>query len=149
MPLMMILVLFEVVMRYVAHQPPIIADEVSAYMLVALSFVALAYTWRERGHVRITALIARLPAKVASWIRLIMLLLALGMSVILTHASYQYLAFSFKFHLASSTHLRVPLQGPQMPLVIGFAILSLLMIVEVGKAINKLRRGENIEEAIT
>ena len=147
-PIMMTLVLFEVVMRYVVHQPPIVADEISAYMLVALAFIGLAYTWKEKGHVRITALVAHLPARVASWIRLIMLFFAFGISVILTQASFQYLAFSFKLHMASATHLRVPLQGPQAPLLIGFTILSLMLIVEIGKAINKLRHGENVEEAI-
>jgi TRAP-type C4-dicarboxylate transport system permease small subunit len=144
---MMMLVLFEVVMRYVVHQPPIVADEVSAYMLVALSFIGLAYTWKERGHVRITALVSRLPARVSSWIRLVMLFMALGISVMLTRASYEYLAFSFKIHMTSATHLRVPLQGPQTPLFIGFALLTLLLVVEVAKAIVKLRAGQKVEEA--
>jgi TRAP-type C4-dicarboxylate transport system permease small subunit len=143
----MSLVLFEVIMRYLVHQPPIVADELSAYMLVALAFIGLAYTWKERGHVRITALVAHLPPRVASWIRLLILCCALVISVILTQASYQYLAFSIKLHLASATHLRVPLQGPQTPLLIGFTILSLLLLVEIGKAIAKIRRGENVEEA--
>ena len=76
-----------------------------------------------------------------------MLLFAFMISVILIQASYQYLAFSFKLHLASATHLRVPLQGPQAPLLIGFIILSLMLLIEIGKAINKIRRGENVEEA--
>ncbi len=146
-PLMMLLVLFEVVMRYVVHQPPIVADEVSAYMLVALSFIGLAYTWKERGHVRITALVSRLPARLSSWVRLVMLLMALGISGMLTRASYEFLAFSFKYHLASPTHLRVPLQGPQTPLLIGFALLTLLLIIEVARAIIKLRAGQKVEEA--
>ena len=146
-PLMMILVLFEVIMRYVVHQPPIIADEVSGYMLVALSFLALAYTWRERGHVRITALVSRLPARGASWIRLIALVLAFAFSAVLTQGSYAYLAYSFKLHMSSPTHLRFPLQGPQMPLLIGFTILTLLLAMEIAKAIIKMRAGESIEEA--
>jgi len=49
--------------------------------------------------------------------------------------------------MASPTHLRVPLQGPQMPLLIGFTILTLLLIVEIAKAITRMRSGESIEEA--
>lgn len=146
-PLMMMLVLFEVIMRYVMHQPPIVADEFSAYMLVALSFIAMAYTWKEKGHVRITALVSRLPARVSSWARLIALVLALALAVVLTQASYAYLAYSFKLHMASPTHLRVPLQGPQTPLLIGFIILTLLLIVEIAKAVIKMRSGESVEEA--
>ena len=145
-PLMMILVLFEVVMRYIVHQPPIIADEISAYMLVALSFIGMAYTWKEKGHVRITALVSRVPARVSNWVRLISLALALALAAVLTQASYVYLAYSFKLHMASPTHLRVPLQIPQIPLLIGFTILTLMLIIETIKAIIRIRSGERVEE---
>ena len=95
-PLMMLLVLYEVFMRYVLNQPPMIADEFSAYMLVALTFLGAAYTWKEKGHVRITALISRLPPKVSSWARLIALVIALIFAVILSQAGYHFTAFSFK-----------------------------------------------------
>ena len=74
-PLMMLLVAVEVFMRYVLHNPAMVADEFSAYMLVALSYLGLAYTWKQGGHVRITLLVSRLPAKAASWIRLIVLIM--------------------------------------------------------------------------
>ncbi len=146
-PLMMLLVLFEVFMRYIVRQPPIVADEFAAYMLVALSFLALAYTWKERGHVRITILVSWLPRRVSSWVRLATLLLALAFTIGLSQASYAYLQYSFKVHMASVTHFRFPLQGPQMPLLIGFILLSLLLIVEIAKAIMKIRAGESVEEA--
>lgn len=144
--MMMVLVLFEVIMRYIVHQPPILADEISAYMLVALSFIGMGYTWKERGHVRITALVSRLPTRVSNWVRLISLVFALTLAAVLTHASYVYLAYSFRLHMASATHLRVPLQIPQMPLLIGFTILTLLLIIETTKAIIKIRSGERVEE---
>ena len=85
-PLMIVLVLYEVFMRYVVHQPPMVADEFSAYMLVAM------------------------------------------------------------LHMASSTWLNFPLQGPQMTLVIGFSILALLQVVEITKVITDIRAGIRIEE---
>ena len=62
-PLMMMLVVVDVFMRYVMHQPLMVADEFSAYMLVALSFLGLAYTWREKGHVRIEIFVNRLSRR--------------------------------------------------------------------------------------
>ena len=41
------LVVVDVFMRYVMHRPLMVADEISAYMLVALSFLGFAYTWRK------------------------------------------------------------------------------------------------------
>ena len=127
--LMMVLVLVEVFMRYVLNQPPMIADEFSAYMLVAICLLGLAYTWKERGHVRISILISRLPPRVSSWLRLTGLVLAFAFSVGLSHASYSFVALSFKLHIHSATWLHFPLQGPQMTIPIGFGLLSLMLLL--------------------
>src|SRR5512143_4109967 len=74
-PIMMMLVVFDVFMRYVMHRPLMISDELSAYMLVALSFLGLAYTWREGGHVRIEVLVSRFRGKLYDWVRLIGLIM--------------------------------------------------------------------------
>ena len=145
-PLMMLLVMFEVFMRYVVHRPPLVADEFSSYMLVALSFLGLAYTFRERGHVRITALVSRLPPRVSNWTRLVSLGLAFVFSIVLVQTTYAYMLFSFKIHMSSVTRFRIPLQGPQVTLLVGFIMLSLLLIVEIAKAIMKIRSGETVEE---
>lgn len=145
--IMAVLILFEVFMRYVVGQPPILAEEYSGYILVALSFLGMAYTWQERGHVRVTALVSRLPTRVSSWLRLITLVLAFAFTLALTHSSYNYLAHSFKQGMVSSTYYRTPLQGPQMTIMIGFILLALLIIVEIIKAIIDIRAGKAIEEA--
>ena len=134
-PLMIILIFAEVFMRYVMNQPLMVADEFSAYLLVALSFLGIAYTWKEKGHVRITALTSRVPARVAGWMRLITLALAFILSIGLTNSSYSYLLFSFKMHLKSPTIFRVPLQGPQMTILIGFILLDLILAAEIIRAI--------------
>jgi len=134
-------------MRYVLDQPPIIAEEYSGYALVALSFLGMAYTWQERGHVRVTALVSRLPVKVSSWLRVLTLVLAFAFTIALIDTTYKYLAHSFKIGMVSSTYYRTPLQGPQMTIMIGFILLSLLIIVEIIKAIIDIRAGKAIEEA--
>lgn len=144
-PVMMLLVLYEVFMRYVLNNPPIIADEFSAYMLVALTFLGAAHTWRHKGHVRITAMIDRLPPRIASWLRLITLILAFAFSVILAQSGYTYLSLSFRVNMRSITHYLVPLRWPQMPIAFGFALLSILILVEVAKTIAALRAGETVE----
>ena len=144
--IMVVLILFEVFMRYVVGQPPIIAEEFSAYMLVALAFLGMAYTWREKGHVRVTALVSRLPTRVSSWLRLITLVFAFAFILALTHSSYNYLAHSFKQGMVSSTYYRTPLQGPQMTILIGFILLALVLMVEIAQAIINIRAGKSIEE---
>lgn len=145
-PIMILLVLVEVFMRYLLGRPPMIADEFSAYMLVAMSYLAAAYTFREGGHVRITALVSRLPARISNWLRVVTLSLAFTFSVGLTKSSYDLIAFSFKYRMASATWLNFPLQGPQITLIIGFSVLSLVLAVEIVKTIIDIKSGIRIEE---
>ena len=143
---MMLLILVEVFMRYGLNQPPMIADEFGAYLVVVVVFLGVGYTWKEKGHVRITALVGSLPQKVSSWIRLIALVLALVFSIMLTQASYSYLAFSFKINMASLTVHRFPLQGPQMTIPIGYTLLCLLIIMEIAKAITNISSGRSVDQ---
>ena len=144
--LMMFLIMFEVFMRYIVGKPPIIADEFAAYMLVAMSFLGGAYTWRQKGHVRITFLVQRLPPRAASWTRLVTLVIAFIFAIVLSQASSTYLGLSFRLHLASPTWTHSPQQGPHMTLVIGFILLALLILVEIVKAIMSIRSGKQVEE---
>ena len=145
-PLMMILVAVEVFMRYILYQPLMVADEFSAYMLVALSYLGLAYTWKQGGHVRINLLVSRLPARTASWIRLIGLIGTFIFLLGISQAGYKMIIYALKINLRSPTWLIVPLFWPQLPVFIGFILLTLLLLVEIARAIAKIQAGENVEE---
>lgn len=55
------LVLAEVVTRYFFNRPLGLADEFGGYALVAITFLGLAYTLKEKAHVRVTMVVDRLP----------------------------------------------------------------------------------------
>ena len=133
-------------MRYVLNQPPMVADEFGGYMLVALTFLGAAYTWMEKGHVRITALISRLPQKITSKLELVRLALVLIFSVVLVQASIGYVNHSFKVHMSSATIYRTPLQVPQMTIAIGFILLCLVIIIELVRAIRNIRSSPTASE---
>ncbi len=144
--LMMVIVLYEVFMRYVINRPPMIADEFSAYMLVAVAYLGTAYTFRKKGHVRITSLVTRLPPRVADWLRVITLALGFIFSLVLLRSGYEYMISSFRIHEKSSTWLHVPLQGPQLTVVIGFFIFSLILLFEAINAVLIVTSGGRLEE---
>lgn len=132
--IMIFLIMFEVFMRYALRCPPIIADEVSAYMYVVLSFIALAYAWKEKAHIRIEVLVSRLPQKLAKWLRLVTLVMALSYAFVASIVAYNFVLESYMRDLRSNTWLRVPLYLPEISLVIGFSLLSLMLIIEIIKA---------------
>ena len=148
-PIMVALVAVEVFTRYVLHDPTMIADEFSAYLLVALSYLGLAYTWRKGGHVRITILVSRLPARAAGWIRLMVLIMIFIFMIGLTHAGFKMVVYAHQINLRSDTWLIFPLFWPQLTVFIGFLSLTLTLPLEIAKVIVKLRAGEAVEEKLT
>jgi TRAP-type C4-dicarboxylate transport system permease small subunit len=144
-PLMMMLVVVEVFMRYVLHQPLMVADEFSAYMLVALSYLGMAYTWRQGGHVRVTVLVSRLPYRASSWIRFFGLILVLIFMIELDRVGYKMIVYALHINLRSSTWLMVPLFWPQLTVFIGFVLLTLLLVVDIVRTFIKIRTGERVE----
>jgi TRAP-type C4-dicarboxylate transport system permease small subunit len=144
-PLMMMLVVVEVFMRYVLHRPLMVADEFSAYMLVVLSYLGTAYTWRQGGHVRVTVLVSRLSPRRAGWIRFIGLILVFIFMVELDRVGYKMIVYALKINLRSSTWLMVPLFWPQLAVFIGFVLLTLLLVVDIVQTFIKIRAGEKVE----
>jgi TRAP-type C4-dicarboxylate transport system permease small subunit len=144
-PLMMMLVVVEVFMRYVLHQPLMLADEFSAYMLVAVSYLGTAYTWRQGGHVRVTVLVSRLSSRTAGWMRFIGLILVLIFMIELDRVSYKMITYALQINLRSSTWLMFPLFWPQLTVFIGFVLLTLLVVIDIVQAFIKIRAGEKVE----
>lgn len=144
--LMMVLVLIEVISRYVVHLPLRVADEFSAYMLVTIVFIGAAYTWKEKGHVRIEVVVSRLPAKAAKWLRLITLIGATIFIPVVIKASYDLIAYSFQFGMRSGTWLRTPVGPIQIFIFIGLILLFAQVIIELVKAIRAVRihQGETL-----
>ena len=144
-PIMMMLVVVDVFMRYVLHRPLMVSDEFSAYMLVALSFLGLAYTWRQGGHVRIEIVVTRLSPRVYNWVRLIGLILTFIFMIELDRAAYKMIMYALKIHLRSSTWLMFPLFWPQLTVFIGFVLLTLLLVIDIIRTGMKIRTGREAE----
>jgi TRAP-type C4-dicarboxylate transport system permease small subunit len=141
----MTLTIVEVITRYVLHQPLILADEFGAYSLVAVSFLGLAYTWKVRGHIRITFLVRRMPARVSNWLRVGTLTIALVYVGLASKVSYDFIVDAFRRNIMSNSWLMTPLKWPEMVIPIGFAFLSLMLMVEIAKVIRDIRSGVSTE----
>jgi TRAP-type C4-dicarboxylate transport system permease small subunit len=134
-PIMMILIVVEVFMRYVLHSPLMIADEFSAYMLVALSYLGFAYTWRQGGHVRIEILVSRLSPRTSQKIRLLGLILVFIFMIEMDRVAYKMIAYALQMNLRSSTWLMFPLFWPQLTVFLGFVFLTLIIASDLAKTV--------------
>ena len=138
----MALVFYEVLMRYALNRPTAFSDEYAGYLMVALSFLGVAYTWRKKAHVRITFLTNRLRPRVASWLRLGTLVMVFIFLLSQWFANYSFLKTSFGRQMRSNTWLFTPLQIPHTTITVGIIILSLIVIIEIIRTINKFRNSE-------
>ncbi len=143
---LMVMVLVEVITRYLMQAPLSIADEMGGFMLVGITFVGLAYTWKERGHVSVEIVTNILPPKVKLWARFITLLMALLFCYPLIAGCYELLQDSLLFGSRSGSWMRTPLVYPQSLLLIGSVLLFLQLIAEVIKAVFALKNSE-VEES--
>ena len=136
---LVLVVLVEVVARYFFDSPLRIADEIGAYVVVALTFMGLAYTWKQKGHVKIDFVVIRLNAKARNWLRFITLTIAIAFVLVLIYSTYDLVAYTAKFGMRSETWLRIPLLWPQMVLPLGAVILLSRILVDVIKNIDTLK----------
>jgi TRAP-type C4-dicarboxylate transport system permease small subunit len=144
-PCMMVLVVADVFMRYVMRRPLMVADEFSAYMLVALCYLGLAYTWREGGHVRIEILVRRLSPRLHDRVRLAGLALVFVFMLELDRAAWKMIVYAHQMKLRSSTFFMVPLFWPQLTVFIGFVMLTLLVLADAVQLGAKIRAGGRTE----
>lgn len=143
---LMVMVLAEVITRYLMQAPLSIADEMGGFMLVGITFVGLAYTWKERGHVSVEIVTNILPPKVKQWVRFITLLMALGFCYPLIAGCYELLQDSLLFGSRSGSWMRTPLVYPQSLLLLGSVLLFLQLIAEVIKTVIAFKNSE-VEES--
>jgi len=137
--LLMALILVEVFTRYVLPSAPLaVADEMGGYALVAVTYLGLGYTWKEGGHVRVEFLVNALPQGTQRFLRLVTLVLATLLSAVMIVASYQLINLTILFGDRSGSWLRVPLQWPQLSLIIGSVLLFLQQLAELVKAVGSL-----------
>ena len=135
--IILFLTMYEITLRYVFNDAPMIADEIAAYMLVAVVALGLSYRWREGGHVRVEALVSRLPAKAQYWLRLFTLTVTLSFSVLATIGAFTVIGRTMQYNLMSNSWLRIPIIWPQLFIPLGFILLSACILCAICRHLMK------------
>ncbi len=146
---MMLLVAVEVVMRYAFSKPPMIADEFSGYLLVAISFLGMSFAYMNQAHIRITIVQDRVGTRTADFLRLISLALGIVFTAVFTYATIEYMQFSIMIDERSASWMNFPLRYPQATITIGFFVFTLLLTGEFIKSFYYLKTGHHFGEQST
>jgi TRAP-type C4-dicarboxylate transport system permease small subunit len=139
---LMILVMVDVISRYVMQNPLAISDEYGGFCLVAITCIGLAYAWKTRSHVRVEFIIKKLPVGMQRWLRLFTLLVAIVFTGFMVYGAYELVSTSLMFGTRSTSWLRTPVAYPQMTIVFGAILIFLQLIAEFIKQLKKLSAAE-------
>ncbi len=104
-------------------------EDFSGYLLAAASFLALAYTFRLGGHIRVTLLIHLLPSALQHKLTCVVLFV---FTLITGFGAYHlcYLVYeSWVFNELSQGYIAIPIWIPQLPMALG-AVLFFIALVD-------------------
>ena len=125
------MITYEVLARYLFNAPTIWAAELSQLLLLWGSFIAMATLLRQRAHIRITLLTARLNALGRQICEIISLLFIAGFSAIAAWYGWFIAYDSLERGRSTGTMLNIPNWWSEMVIPVGFLVLLLQCLVEV------------------
>lgn len=129
------LIIFDVIMRYVFHQPTRWAFDVTK-QLYGFYFIMLGgYALRHKAHVRVDLLIERFSPNVRRWIEI------LGYPIFFFPFAWIFMTKSYEFALRSWKQGEVTygsVQLPVYPLKIAMAVAAALLLIQGVSEVLKL-----------
>ncbi len=127
-----LLISFDVLMRYFFDRPQLFVDEVASFLEVLVIFGGLAYTFRVGGHVRVDLLTARLSAPARAWLRLVTLGIGLGFLGVVMWTTAQSGITAYRFGRVSAVML-YPIWVPMLVIPAGVALMAVAMLATLGR----------------
>jgi C4-dicarboxylate transporter DctQ subunit len=133
---------YEVIARYFFIAPTTWAAELSQLCLIWGTLIAMPWCLRERRHIRITALTGLLPfggRQIAEMLAMLVVALFSGMVV---WKGWEIFWDRFVRGRTTGSMLDLPTWIAELAVPVGFAILLVQALIEIGRAV----RGELVEE---
>lgn len=138
-----LLVLIEIVVRSVFNGTIYITQEYTGYLMVAITMFGLAYTLKEKGHIRLSFLHNAIKSpRGKAILDVYACICGLIIFSIITYATFDFFFNSFQSGSRSMQISKTYLFIPQFMLPLGSFILSLQFVAELIKLSEQLRTGE-------
>lgn len=125
----------DIIGRRFFNHPTGISEEVSAYLLVAVTFLGAAYTFTKGGHLSVRAVLEKLPARGQRVMKIFNGFAGVGVCVTAAWYSSQLVMASIRINSHSPTPLNTPMVIPHTLIPIGMGILGLSILAHTIKLI--------------
>lgn len=145
---LVVLMLYDVCMRYVFNAPTLWGFEVSTWTLGAAFTLSIGYALACDAHVRVDLLYSRIPRRVLTIVDLIFLPVLLVTVAWLTWGLWGYFFDAWRTGEKSGGSAWNPRVWPfRLIVLIGFAAFTLQIVASILKTIAKLRAGATPESS--
>ena len=122
---------YEVVMRYIGNSPTVWVNEISRFLQIWATYLALTYTFHKKEFIRITVLYDKLNEKGKKILDFISDIFILTFSLFVLYFGWLIAYDSFKVGRTSSTILDVPSFLTEFAIPLCFGFLVIRVIVEI------------------
>ncbi|SFR13219.1 TRAP transporter small permease subunit [Desulfoscipio geothermicus] len=142
------LILVEIVIRTLFSMTLYITEEYTGYIMVAITFLALAYTLKEKGHIRMIFLHTVLKGRARVALDIYAFAVGLALSALITMTTFQFFWDSVVSQSRSMQISETYLAIPQFFMPFGAFVLTLQFAAELGRSLLRLRTGVVGEEEV-
>ena len=122
-----LLVSYDVTMRYFFDRPQLFVDEIASFLQVVLIFGGAAATFRAGGHVRVDLVTGHVRPVVRAWLRVGTLLLGVVLLGVVIWVTTQSAVTAYRYGRVSAVML-YPLWLPMAWIPAGLALMALAML---------------------
>ncbi len=122
------LILLEIFGRSFFDYSTMLADEYSGYFFLSLSFLGFAYTFEQKGHIRINLITSRLSEETKVKVDMVCAILALITLIYALVYSFLAMLESKDMEMVSEGVSETPIYLTQIPIIIGLSFLILALI---------------------
>jgi len=119
------LILLEILVRSTIGITLFIAEEYSAYLLVIFGTMALAYTLKSEGHIRVELVLSKLSKKNKLIVNFLCSTIGFLVFILIVYQAWNHFHGSWASKETSMYYSKTPLWLPQLPLFIGSALMAL------------------------
>jgi len=135
--LMMLVVSYSVVNRYILNTPITWTDELSGYLVVALVMLGAADALTRGDHISVDLITARLAKRGKQLVEIWSCIVVLVFSSVLLISSKKTIEYSVNFEIVSEGYLEVPMWIPQSFLILGGSLVFFVALAKLTRAVNR------------
>ena len=135
--LMMLVVAYSVVNRYILNTPITWTDELSGYLVVALVMLGAADALRRGDHISVDLITSRLTKRSKRFVEIWGYTVVIVFSSVLLISSKRTIDYSINFEIVSEGYLEVPIWIPQSFLILGGSLVFLVALAKLTRAVQR------------